>query len=148
MPDHPRPELVEGHLSSGAKRTRLPNRRPSIAATIDWQGKTWLLGTGFDRGGKVREVFLNGPKIGSDAEALLADACVVISLLLQHGLAAPELARHLGREGIEPGAPAASPLGHIAEEIAKLEAEAGRLIGAAVRARETGVWQPEEILHG
>lgn len=124
-------------------RARLPDRRPAVVATLDWQGRTWLLGCGFDRGGRVREVFLNGPKIGSDQEALLADGCVLISLLLQHGLDAPELASHLGREGIAPGAPAASPFGHIAGELAKLEAEAGELMGRAVRARETGGWEEQ-----
>lgn len=121
-------------------RARLPNRRPAIVATVDWEGRTWLLGCGFDRGGRVREVFLNGPKIGSDQEAVLADGCVLMSLLLQSGMDAPALAGHLGREGIAPGAPAASPLGRIAGELAKLEAEAGRLMAEAMVAYETGVW--------
>lgn len=121
-------------------RARLPARRPSIVATVEWQGATWLLGAGFDREGRAREVFLDGPKVGSDQEALLDDACVAVSLLLQHGLGAAELAAHLGREGSEPGAPMASPLGRIAAELAELEAEAGALLGAAVVARETGVW--------
>ena len=117
-------------------RARLPDRRPSVVAAIEWQGRSWLVGAGFDGGGRIREVFLNGPKIGSDAEALLADGCVLISLLLQHGLEVGDLARHLGREGVGPGAPMASPLGHIAAELVGVEAEAGKLMAEVARARE------------
>lgn len=121
-------------------RSRLPDRRPSIVATVEWAGETWLLGSSFGADGHAAEVFLNGPKIGSDHEALLNDACVAISLLLQHGMTAAELARHLGREGIAPGAPMASPLGRIAAELADLEADAGPLLGQlmAVRHPSTG----------
>lgn len=115
-------------------RTRLPNRRLNVTESVAWIGADWLIGIGFDRAGAAREVFLNGPKIGSEAEALLDDACVLLSLLLQGGSSAADLARHLGRESVDPGAAAASPIGLAAEKILALEQAAGVGIRAAYAA--------------
>lgn len=117
-------------------RTPLPNRRLQIAETIEWQGRTWLLGIGFDPEGRAREVFLDGVKTGADYEALLDDACILASMLLQHDCAAVDIASTLGREGINPCDEAASPIGLIVQRLADVEAQnqpAIRLAYDAVR---------------
>jgi hypothetical protein len=45
------------------------------------------------------EVFVHGVRTGSSLDALLADACVVVSCLLQHGVEPRELAHSMGRLG-------------------------------------------------
>jgi 2-keto-3-deoxy-L-rhamnonate aldolase RhmA len=44
-------------------------------------------------------VFTHGMRSGSTLDALLADACVVVSLLLQHGVEPADLAASMGRLG-------------------------------------------------
>lgn len=105
------------------ERARLPNRRLQIAETIEWQGRTWLLGIGFDPEGRAREVFLDGVKTGADYEALLDDACILASMLLQHDCPAADVASTLGREGINPWDEAASPIGLIVQRLADVEAQ-------------------------
>ena len=73
-------------------RIPLPNRRPS--ATVDVAFGTVTVG--FDALGQPREVFANGPKEGSDMQATIADACVVISIALQHGVPPAALGKSLG----------------------------------------------------
>ena len=106
-------------------RTRLLNRRPQISTEIVFGGQLWTLSCGFDDGGKVRELFLFTTLGGSDIEALVDDAAIMISLLLQHGLSIRDLARHLGRQGIDATAPAASLLGLAVITAAKIEAHEG-----------------------
>lgn len=109
-------------------RQRLPDRRPStidvVVIGLDRRGKPRELqiGVGYDRDGQAREVFLNGLKVGSDTEALLQDACVVISLALQHGLRPADLAGSLGRAGVAPNAPFASLIGLVAQTLKRAEA--------------------------
>lgn len=91
-------------------RQRLPQRRPNATSVIDWAGREIVVAVGFDPAtGAPQEVFASGPKEGSDMLATLADACVVISLALQHGATPEELARSLGR------VPAWSPNGEEAD---------------------------------
>ena len=121
------------------KRQRLPNRRLSLTVVVKWSGDDWLLGVGFDRQGQAREVFLSWVKVGSDTEAILDDACVVISILLQGGMAADTLAGHLGREGTPPPgalrtARYASPIGMLAASIAYIERTDGQGIREAYKA--------------
>jgi hypothetical protein len=40
---------------------------------------------GFDDVGEIREVFCTDWKAGSDNYAIVSDACILLSLLLQHG---------------------------------------------------------------
>ncbi len=115
-------------LSLSKGRVELPGRRQSVIETLDWGGAEWLLGVGFDRQGRVRELFVDGATVGSEMEALLDDGCILLSLLLQHGFDVAALARHLGRDGIDPAAPAASVLGLVAALAARIEAEAGEAV--------------------
>lgn len=78
-------------------RRRLPDRRPSETRTILWRGTALTVTAGFcPDTGALREVFADGPRHGSDLHAVLADACVVISLALQHGARPSGLGRSLG----------------------------------------------------
>ncbi len=67
--------------------------------------------------GKVREVFCHGAKAGSNMDGLLDDACILLSLLLQHGLAPAALAASMGRLG--EGQQRASVIGALAELLAR-----------------------------
>lgn len=110
-------------MAGSGTRRRLPDRRPSLTVEMDRDGLPWRLSFGFDGGGRVCEVFLDGAKIGSDLEALADDAGVMASLLLQSGMSAKALARHLGNEG---GRGAASVLGAALQSAAAIEEEFGR----------------------
>ncbi len=79
-------------------RQRLPNRRPSHTETLAVAGQTFTATVGFDPATcRPCEVFLTGGKEGSTLDALLADAAVVISVALQHGVSAKALAKSIGR---------------------------------------------------
>ena len=131
--------------SDAPPRARLPYRRLQATEAVAWRGREWLLSVGFDRSGAVREAFVKGLKAGSEMDAIMDDACVLLSLLLQAGYSAQEVDRRLapkaprtlfpapsapGREGADSRAPAASPLGLLARTAAAAE----RDIGAGVRA--------------
>ncbi len=114
-------------------RKRLPNRRPSHTETLAVAGQTFTATVGFDpKTDRPCEVFLTAGKEGSMLDALLADAAVVISVALQHGIAAKALAKSVGRlpEGpvtpaeLDPGQPTkvpASPIGAALDLLRSLE---------------------------
>ena len=83
--------------SDSPGRTRLPNRRPSMTATLEAAGQTFDASIGFDTEDQPREVFLRTARDGSQLNALLADAAVVISVALQHGITPAALAKSVGR---------------------------------------------------
>ncbi len=119
-------------------RTRLPNRRPSHSETLEVAGQTFTGTVGFDpEDGRPRELFLNAGKEGSLINAMLADAAVVISVALQHGIPAQSLAKSIGRlpEGqvtpadLDEGKPArfpASPIGAALDLLKTFENGTGR----------------------
>jgi hypothetical protein len=113
-----------------APRTPLPNRRLQQSQAVEWNGKEWVFSVGFDPAGTVREVFVKGPKAGSAMDAIMDDASVLVSLLLQAGYALAEVLPHLGREGGIPSAPPASPIGFVVQVASEIEAAEG----AGVRA--------------
>lgn len=105
-------------------RKPLPNRRPCQTETVfDAAGKPLDVCCGFDAAGKVREIFADGHKVGSDSRAELSDGLVVVSVALQSGIDVTDLGRHVGREAIQPGAPAASTLGLAIDTAARMEAQ-------------------------
>ncbi len=76
---------------SDPARTRLPDRRPQLIEPVIVGNATYDVAIGFDPrlpGCPPREVFLGGARIGADMAVILADVAVVISIALQHGLAA------------------------------------------------------------
>ncbi len=88
---------------------------------------------GFDpETGQPRELFLTAGKEGSMLNALLADAAVVISIALQHGIPAAALTKSVGRlpvgpvtpadlEGPRPGRVPASPIGAALDLLRRFE---------------------------
>lgn len=117
-------------MSACPPRERLPDRRLQQTETLVWNGREWVMSVGFTPDGRVLEVFTKGLKAGSTLDAIADDVCVLLSLLLQSGYSAAALARHLGREATDTTAPAASPIGLLAEMAAMVE----RQHGSAVRA--------------
>ena len=90
-----------------AARKRLPNRRPSHTETLKVGGQTFTATVGFDpETDRPYEVFLTAGKEGSLINAMLADAAVVISVALQHGVSAQSLAKSIGRLPEGPVTPA------------------------------------------
>ena len=88
-------------------RQRLPNRRPAHTETFLIDGQASTATVGFDpESGQPRELFLMAGKEGSMLNSLLADAAVVISIALQHGIPAAALAKSIGRLPSGPVTPA------------------------------------------
>lgn len=82
-------------------RIPLPNKRLHIVERIDHAGVHYHVGYGFDSDGCVREVFADARKTGSDTQATLSDACIMLSLLLQHGMSIADIAAALGENRAE-----------------------------------------------
>ena len=79
-------------------RKRLPNRRRSETTTIHFRRRAYILTVGFDQDGRARETFVDPEAAaGSDTALELADAAVLISILLQHGETPAALARSLSQ---------------------------------------------------
>jgi len=74
-------------------RRVLPQRRHCETETIRWADKLWEFSVGFFPDGSPAEIFVNGAKVGSEREALARDACVAVSIALQHGTPVDVLAR-------------------------------------------------------
>ena len=103
------------------ERNRLPGRRPNETVELVFNGPPYAVTIGFFLDtGRVGEVFTHGAKVGSAMDAILDDACILISLLLQHGVEPSSLASSMGRHG-ENHAPA-SIVGTLADLLAELEA--------------------------
>jgi hypothetical protein len=121
MTDHeqePPADAFSRHPLQG--RRRLPNRRPARTVDLVFCGALYqvTIGYRFDVRTFVSEpaeVFTGGAKPGSEMDAILDDACVTLSLLLQHGVAPAALALSVGRaEGAVP----ASVIGALADLVA------------------------------
>ncbi len=116
-------------------RQRLPNRRPSHTETLQVDGQAFTATVGFDpEYGSPRELFLTAGKEGSLLNAMLADAAVVVSIALQHGIPAAALAKSVGRlpagpvtpadlEDPQPGRVPASPIGAALDLVSSFERE-------------------------
>ena len=103
-------------MTDSARRQRLPDRRPAITRTINWAGKEYSVSIGYWIDGRPGEIFMDGPKTGSDMRAILADTCVVISLALQHGIEPAALAHSLARVPVsETESATASVIGAVVE---------------------------------
>ncbi len=101
-------------------RERLPDRRPSETMTFDHDGTSYALTIGFYLDGRPGEAFTGNAKVGSGVEAVLDDAAILISLLLQNGIEPAALARTVGRLG--DGTAPASVIGAICDLLAKQQA--------------------------
>ncbi len=78
-------------------RTHLPNRRENETVDLLFEGQRYHVTIGLDPDDRPKEVFCHGAKIGSAMDRLLDDACVALSLLLQHRIEPQDLAHSMGR---------------------------------------------------
>ena len=99
------------------KRQRLPNRRRAKTVDIEFGGNAYQFSIGYFADGRIGEVFVGGPKSGSDMQGLLADLGVVISRLFQHGDTPLSLAAGMARLG--DGTTPASIIGAISDALAR-----------------------------
>ena len=99
-------------------RERLPDRRPNETTTLLFGGLRFAVTIGFHPDGRPGEVFASGAKPGCDLDYLLDDACVALSLLLQHGVEPAALAGSMGRAG--DGATPSSLIGALADHLAEV----------------------------
>ena len=105
-------------------RQTLPSRRQSITLSVWHDNMEYTVGFGIV-GRRVVEVFCSPFKTGAGLQSLINDACIIISVLLQHGVTIGSLVDTFGQntqEGQTQG-PAASALGVIALAGAELEKE-------------------------
>ena len=108
------------------KRQRLPNRRHGLTLPVQHRNQFFDCTFGFDEAGRVREVFMRSTKEGNDFSALMVDACIAASMLLQHGETMASLAASFGEnraDGEKSGAPQ-SALGAIVRRGAMLDEQA------------------------
>lgn len=96
-------------------RVKLPDRRAAETVSVEHGGTCFAVTIGFYPDGRPGEVFTHGMRTGSNLDALLADACVVMSCLIQHGVDPRDLAASMGRLG---NAEPASIIGAVVDLIA------------------------------
>jgi hypothetical protein len=101
-------------------RCHLPNLRPSVTVTVHWNGQAFPVTIGFHPDtGAPSEAFADVAK-GGDLQWVIADACVLISIAMQHGIAPADLAKSLGRVptwGDDGATAPASPVGAVMDAI-------------------------------
>ena len=101
-----------------AARAKLPERRECTTISVRWPEETgprYHISLGHYNG-RIGEAWVHGPKAGSDMSAVLDDACILFSILLQTGYPPDRLAASLGR--VTDGGARTSPLGLVADQIA------------------------------
>ena len=81
------------------ERQRLPNRRRAETVDLEFGGSRYQLTIGLDDDGRPGEAFVGGAKAGSHMSAILNDASILVSLLLQHGVPASSFVDSLGKHG-------------------------------------------------
>ncbi len=97
-------------------RQYLPHHRPNETVGLHFEGQHYHVTIGYFADGRPGEVFCRGAKIGSGMDLLIDDACVILSMLLQHGAEPMALARSIGRLG---GDASASIIGALADIVAR-----------------------------
>ena len=100
------------------ERQRLPNRRPNETVAVVHEGSSYAVTLGFDpTTAEVREIFTHGAKVGSAMDGILDDVCILLSILLQHGVQPSSFVGSMGK------------LGHGGEPASII----GRLVGLLLR---------------
>jgi hypothetical protein len=106
-------------------RATLPARRPSITCKVIWQtpqsDHRFHVSMGFSpTSGELLEVFYaDGQKTGTQLRYSIEEACVLISLLLQHGVTPAQILKSLSTETVFGAPQPATVFGAIAQAIAK-----------------------------
>lgn len=98
-----------------ARRMALANRRHHEAVEFEHGGMAYVAGIGRFADGRIAEIFLNGAKHGSTADAAARDAAIVASLALQHGTPIETLRKALTRDA---DGSASGPLGAMLDLLA------------------------------
>ena len=122
-------EFDDAIVGYAPRRQRLPNRREQVTESIAVGNAAYEVSVGFDPESQPKEVFLTGAKAGTDMAFILADAAVVISIALQHGVPVTLFAEAVSRvpdtfEG--PATRAASVIGAALDLVARHEGEQPR----------------------
>jgi hypothetical protein len=116
-------------MSSRQRPFELEARREQV--TITWQepirgaSRELSMSFGYARDGRLREIFCSGTKDGSELRALITDACIAVSHLLQRGATIFEIAAAFGedREAHQKAGPPASLFGAIARKACEIIAD-------------------------
>lgn len=87
----------------GTARRRLPDRRAHETITFRHEGQQFLGGVGRFSDGAIAELFINGSKFGSAAEASAQEAALVASMALQHGCPLDTIKHALTAKGVAGG---------------------------------------------
>jgi len=107
-------------------RNRLPNRRPNETVELLFNDTRYAVTVGYyPDTGRIGEVFTHGAKVGSNMDAILDDACVALSLLIQYGTEPSDLALSMGRHG--DGKAPASIIGALADLLTDMDAVSGKV---------------------
>ena len=102
-------------------RETLPNRRQNETIGLVYNGHEVTATVGYTTDGRPLEVFASVAKTGTEIAHMVADACVIISLALQHGATPEGLSKSLGRvPDIAKGEDAEKPASLIGEIVAVL----------------------------
>ena len=99
-------------------RHRLQNCRPNETTDITWQGQLIAVCIGPDSEGRPAEIFARLKKPGSELDLMLDDIGVLLSLLMQHGVAPEQLAYSVGRADGEPASVIGALVDLLAQETA------------------------------
>src|SRR3546814_20228861 len=78
---------------------RLSDRRRADTRAFEHDGMRFTVTIAFYADGRPGEVFAHGARAGSMMNGILDDACVALSLLLQHGVEPDRLAARMGSKG-------------------------------------------------
>jgi hypothetical protein len=107
------------------ERARLRDRRASATARVEWEGQVFHVTAGFTELGKVGEIFIEGPKVGTAMWRMLQDECVLVSVAMQFGVSAEYLLERVGRNGFRRDAGPASIIGLALRAAVELQASHG-----------------------
>lgn len=98
-------------------RQILPNRRDSRILDVWFNNERYHVSYSRDpRGTDIREVFIHGPKVGSDIDAISYTVGVTLSIALQRGATLEELSHSVARH---PNGEAADFIGYIIDTLRK-----------------------------
>jgi len=101
-------------------REPLPLRRGAVTVSLIIGGQDYAVTAGFYPDGRMGEVFIAAPKVGSEMEAILRDGAILLSYALQHGAPLADMQHAMTREA---SGELSSVLGRLAEAVATLRGE-------------------------
>jgi hypothetical protein len=99
-------------------RHGLPQRRPCDTLDLRVGSQLYQVTVGFYANGGVGEVFVAGAKCGSDLDAVMRDAAILLSLALQYGVPVETIAHAITRES---NGSASSIIGAVVDRLPILE---------------------------